>query len=168
MSTELTQEQWIAECVTQVIVRLQQRRHAERVLSLTALATEWSIDAALRHARLRVTHITPVFLHRLAAGEEEDAAIVALRQAWRYGMDVTLEIDRADFGRLPVSGLLGLPLHFRTGDGLPVHLLARRVAGFADIVPLSPGYLVLARAVLLTALARDELAKRRIQLYRQD
>ncbi|WP_213989542.1 PduM family microcompartment protein [Sodalis sp. dw_96] len=168
MAAGPTQEQWIAECVARVITRLQQRRHAELVLSLSSLAREWSHGVPLRHARLRVTHTTPFFLHRLTAGVEEDAAMDALRQAWRYGMTVTLELDPADFGRLPVSGLARLPLRFCTGNGLAVHLLARRVAGYGDIVTLSPGYLVLARTVLLTALARDEVAKRGLQLYRQD
>jgi hypothetical protein len=46
--------------------------------------------------------------------------------------------------------------------------MARRVAGYGDIVSLPPGYLVLARTVLLTALAKDEIAKRRLLLYRQE
>ncbi len=106
-------------------------------------------------------------MRRLAAGTEEDAAIDVLRQARRCGMTVTLELDPAEFGRLPVGGLAHLPLRFCTAAGIAVHLLARRVAGFADIVALSPGYLVLARTVLLTALASDEVAKRGFQLYRQ-
>ncbi|QWA13736.1 PduM family microcompartment protein [Sodalis ligni] len=161
-------EQWIAECVARVIARLQLRRHAELVLTLASLAREWSDDAPLGHARLRVTHTTAAFLRRLAAGTEEDAAMDVLRQAWRCGLIVTLELDPAEFGRLPVSGLARLPLRYCTADGMAVHLLARRVAGYADIAALSPGYLVLARAVLLTALARDEAAKRGLQLYRQE
>lgn len=168
MMPELTQEQWIAQCVARVIDRLQQRQHAELTLGLHALAAQWSIDAALRHASLCIAQTTLVFLHRLAAGLEEDPAAEVVRQAWRFGMKVTLEIDRACFGQLPVRGLTRLPLYFRTRDGLPVHLSARGVVGYADIAPLSPGYLVLAPSVLLTALARDEIAKRRLQLYRQE
>ncbi|XBS71913.1 PduM family microcompartment protein [Acerihabitans sp. KWT182] len=122
----------------------------------------------MRYARLRLTQTTPAFLRRLAEGADEDPAVAALRQAWRYGMEVTIDIERVDFPRLPLRELAGLPLLFRAGDGLPVYVLARRVAGYADIVPLSPGHLLLARTVLLTALARDEAAKRGLQLYRQD
>jgi|GEM_PF-1874738 microcompartment protein PduM len=168
MMPELTHEQWITECVARVIARLQQRQHAELTLSLSALAAQWSLDAVLRHASLCVTQTTIVFLHRLTDGLSEDPYVEVVRQAWRYGMKVTLEIDRANFGQLPVSGLTRLPLFLRTRDGLPVHLMARRVAGYGDIVSLPPGYLVLARTVLLTALAKDEIAKRRLLLYRQE
>lgn len=161
-------EQWLAQCLAQVLLRLQQRQRAELVLSLAQLLRGWPADAALRHARLRITHTTPAFLSRLADGRREDAAQDALRQAWRDGMRVRLEIDCAGFGLLPLAGLLRLPLRFCTPDGRPVHLLAGPVAGYADIRPLQPGYLVVARQVLLTALARDEIVKRRLQLYRQD
>ncbi|WP_413722831.1 PduM family microcompartment protein [Sodalis sp. RH24] len=161
-------EQWLAECVVRVLQRLQQRQRAELVLPLPRLTRDWPANAALNHARLRVTHTTPAFWQRLAGGGDEDAAFDALRRAWRDGMQVWLEIDNACFGLLPVAGLLRLPLRFCAPDGRPVHLLARRVAGYADVRPLPPGYLVVARHVLLTALARDEIVKRRLQLYRQD
>ncbi|NDL63201.1 PduM family microcompartment protein [Acerihabitans arboris] len=168
MSQGRLREQWITQCVEQVLLRLQQRQQAELVLSLPQLTSGWPADAALRHARLRVTDTTSAFLRRLADGRQEDAALNAIRQAWRDGMRVRLEIDRGCFGLLPVAGLLRLPLRLCTPDNSPVHLLARAVAGYADIRPLPAGYLVVARHVLLTALARDEIAKRRLQLYRQD
>ncbi|WP_413738856.1 PduM family microcompartment protein [Sodalis sp. RH21] len=168
MGQELMQERWIAECVAQVILRLQQRQLAELVLSQRSLDTDWPADAALRHATLRVTQTTPAFLRQLAAAGDGDAAFDRLRQAWRDGMRVVLEIERSCFGLLPVAELLRLPLKFSTHDRQPVHLLARPVAGYADIKPLPAGYLVLARRVLLTALARDEIVKRGLQLYRQD
>ena len=162
------QERWIAECVALVIMRLQQRQQAELVLSQEALASAWPQDAALRYATLRVTQTTPAFLGRLGEASEDSPAFDRLRQAWRDGMRVLLEIECSCFGLLPIAGLLRLPLEFCTTDRRPVHLLARAVAGYADIRPLSGGYLVLARRVRLTALAQDEIIKRRLQLYRQE
>ncbi len=162
------QERWIAECVAMVIMRLQQRQQAELVLSQGALASAWPQDAALHHATLRVTQTTPAFLRRLGDASEDSPTFDLLRQAWRDGMRVLLEIEYSCFGLLPIAGLLRLPVEFCTRDRRPVHLLARAVVGYADIRPLSAGYLVLAHRVCLTALARDEIIQRRLQLYRQE
>lgn len=168
MGGERVQEQWIAECVALVIMRLQQRQQAELVLSQRALEAAWPQDAALRHATLRVTHITPAFLRQLGDAGASTPTLDRLWQAWCEGMRVILEIECSCFGLLPIAELRRLPLEFCSVDRQPVHLLARAVAGYADIRPLVGGYLVLARRVCLTALARDEIIQRRLQLYRQE
>ncbi|WP_170975305.1 PduM family microcompartment protein [Martelella alba] len=160
-------QSWLSECVARVLARLEQRARAEWVIELRHLADHWSTDIAAHYARLRVTQTTPAFWRRLAAGQDDDPAVAVFRQAWHYGLAITMDIDPACFGLLPVAGLAALPVRLCTGQDIPVYLLARRVAGYRDIALLAPGHLVLARAVLLTALARDEIDKRRIQLFRQ-
>lgn len=160
-------QQWIAECVARVLERLEQRRSAELTVDMRQLADRGATAIAIRYARLRITGTGPDFWRRLSAGRKDDAGISALRQAWHYGLVVTLAIDPPCFALLPVGGLSGLPLRFATGKGQPVHLMARRVVGYRHIAALAPGYLVVASGVLLTALARDEISKRRLQLFRQ-
>lgn len=168
MSLETVREQWIARCVAGVLERLRQREESECVLPLVALPNGWPADTALRHAGLRITQVTPCFLRGIGTALGATAELDAFSRARREGMRVVLEVDWACFGLLPIADLLRLPLKLRATDGRPIHLLARRVAGYADIRPLAPGYLVLTRRVLLTALAREAVAARRLQLYRQD
>lgn len=153
--------------VEEVAARLRHRALSTATLSVAQLGEADIRSLLCQHASLRIVQVDLPLLEQLAGQRALAAAGCALHEAmaWRSG---TANAASRPAPRAGGKKLARLPLTFSDPLGQPVRLHAASVLTYADVARFSGGYLVLRRRPIITALAREALVARHVQLIKQE
>ncbi|AKP32355.1 microcompartment protein PduM [Yersinia aleksiciae] len=163
----LTQAQ-TEQLVSQIVTRLTERERRVHALLLPQLRAGLDSSVFVHHATLHLMLPDLAFMHRLAQSDTTCPAVMALNEAWSWGMKVHISLHRQLLAALPAAALRPLPLSFSDSQGNAVRLHAGKVLSYRDIATLNPGWLLIDAHTLVTPLAQDTLSARHIQLLRQE
>ncbi|CFQ30175.1 microcompartment protein PduM [Yersinia bercovieri] len=163
----LTQAQ-TEQLVSQIVTRLTERERRVHALLLPQLRAGLDSWVFVHHATLHLMLPDLAFMHRLAHSDSHCPAVMALHEAWSWGMKVHISLHRQLLAALPAAALRPLPLSFSDSQGVAVRLHAGKVLSYRDIATLDAGWLLIDAHTLVTPLAQDTLSARHIQLLRQE
>jgi len=165
--TALSPEQ-TEQLVNSIVALLKQRERAVFAVCQSDLAKGLSPSVYVQHAHLHIQQPDLGFMKQLACADTQHAAVCTVLEAWSFGIQVHVSIHRQLLNALPVRALSSLPLTLSDHTGLAVYLCAHKVIGYADVISLQPGLLLIDSRSLVTALASDVLKQRHIHWIRSE
>jgi len=92
------------------------------------------------------------------------AAVATILQAWAYGVRLRLMVHRQLLPALPLRQLSRLPVTIVDHLDIPVNIIAGGNICYANVILLHDCWLCIDKHALITALARDVIAKQGITL----
>ncbi|QLN19617.1 microcompartment protein PduM [Escherichia coli] len=154
--------------VEEVIFRLKQRAGKTLALTVSQLREASVNEIVHQYASLQIRFVDLPLLRQLAENETSDRAVIHIHEALAWGIHIQLSLQSHLLNTIRLKTLARLPLSWCDEQGKPIYLHRGRLLSYADIAPLCAGILVLQRKCCVTALARDAVITRNIQLIRQE
>ncbi|WP_213134007.1 microcompartment protein PduM [Citrobacter sp. FP75] len=163
MNNELLQR-----IIGEVVSRL--RKRAESMLSLSVAQLRESDPRTLicQYSALCIEHVDLPLLEHIAQHEPSDVSAARIHEALACGVRVKISLQHRLLPAIPVRKLARLPLEFSDEQGQIIVLHPATLLSYADVAQLQGGFLVLRRRCVVTALAKEAVSMRNVQLIKQE
>ncbi|QBX79352.1 microcompartment protein PduM [Citrobacter tructae] len=163
MNNELLQR-----IIGEVVSRLKKR--AESTLSLSVAQLREADPQALvcQYSSLCILQANLPLLEHIAQYDTSDVSVVTIHEALACGVHVRISLQHQLLPSIPVRKLARLPLEFSDERGQIIVLHPETLLSYADVARLQGGFLVLRRRCVVTALAKEAVSMRNIQLIKQE
>ncbi|WP_413594641.1 microcompartment protein PduM [Citrobacter youngae] len=163
MNNELLQR-----IIEEVVSRLKKRAESTITLSVAQLREIDSRTLCCQYSSLHLLQADLPLLEKIADCSPSSVAVVTIHEALACGLHVKISLQHRLLPALPVKKLARLPLEFSNELGHIVMLHPETLLSYADVAQLNGGILVLRRRCVVTALAREAISARNVQLIKQE
>lgn len=163
MNNELLQR-----IIEEVVSRLKKRAESTITLSVAQLREIDSRTLCCQYSSLHLLQADLPLLEKIADCSPSSVAVVTIHEALACGLRVKITLQHRLLPALPVKKLTRLPLEFSNELGHIVMLHPETLLSYADVAQLNGGILVLRRRCVVTALAREAISTRNVQLIKQE
>ncbi|HHW4415554.1 MULTISPECIES: microcompartment protein PduM [Citrobacter freundii complex] len=163
MNNELLQR-----IIGEVVSRLQKRADSSLSLSVAQLREADPRALVCQYSALIIEHADLPLLAHIAQHDSSDVSAITLHEALACGVRVKISLQHQLLPALPVRKLARLPLEFSDERGQTIILHPETLLSYADVARLQGGFLVLRRRCVVTALAKETVSMRNIQLIKQE
>ncbi|HGY3715074.1 TPA: microcompartment protein PduM [Citrobacter gillenii] len=163
MSTELLQR-----IIEEVVSRLKKRAESSLSLSVAQLREADPRVLVCQYSSLCILQADLQLLEQIAHHDSSDVSANTLHEALACGVRVKISLQHQLLPAIPLRKLARLPLEFSDERGQIVILHPETLLSYADVARLQGGFLVLRRRCVVTALAKEAVSMRNVQLIKQE